>query len=196
MKLVTNRIPFSNNRSFEEIIKEHLEKNAKKKDQVVKIAAVKVAEEKEAPSSGQPEAEAKLVNVPEKDAPSKGSTCKKEEAPSSGQPEAEAKLTNDPKVEAETKEETKEAALEMCKECNKPSFACKCKKDEKEEDKEAEAVCEECKKANSACTCKKAEKKVKFVKIANLDDKTKSWLKEYWSKLYPTDYVDAMLSEK
>ncbi len=36
----------------------------------------------------------------------------------------------------------------------------------------------------------------KYVKIANLDDKSKSWLRTYWSELYPPEYVDAMVADK
>jgi hypothetical protein len=36
----------------------------------------------------------------------------------------------------------------------------------------------------------------RFVKIANLDEKTKSEWKSYWKKLYPSEYVDAMFADK
>ncbi len=71
-----------------------------------KASKAKTAEKEqdEAPSSGQPEAEAKLVNdpkLPEGEGKAKGGKAKadKEEAETSGQPQAEAKLVNHPKVE-------------------------------------------------------------------------------------------------
>ncbi len=36
----------------------------------------------------------------------------------------------------------------------------------------------------------------KFIRIANLDSKTKTWLKDYWKNLYPAEYVDAMIQDK
>lgn len=36
----------------------------------------------------------------------------------------------------------------------------------------------------------------RFVRIANLDEKTKNEWKSYWKKLYPSEYVDAMFADK
>lgn len=36
----------------------------------------------------------------------------------------------------------------------------------------------------------------KFEKISNLTPKAKSWLKRYWSMIYPSDYADAMTQDK
>lgn len=36
----------------------------------------------------------------------------------------------------------------------------------------------------------------KFIVIANLDGKSKSWLKKYWTDLYMGDYADAMTADK
>jgi len=36
----------------------------------------------------------------------------------------------------------------------------------------------------------------KWVKISNLDSKTKNAWKAYWKNLYPTEYVDAMFADK
>jgi hypothetical protein len=63
---------------------------------------------------------------------------------------------------------------------------------EDKEDKEAEATEEKEKEEVK----KEAKEKVKFVKIANLDSKSKAWLNDYWKNLYPAAYVDAMLSDK
>lgn len=35
-----------------------------------------------------------------------------------------------------------------------------------------------------------------FVRIANLDSKTKNEWKKYWNNLYPTEYVEAMFADK
>lgn len=46
---------------------------------------------------------------------------------------------------------------------------------------------------------KKEDKKAstsRFVKISNLDSKTKSEWKNYWKKLYPSEYVDALFADK
>lgn len=48
---------------------------------------------------------------------------------------------------------------------------------------------------------KKSEKKESaskdnFVRIANLTSKQKSWLKAYWSMLYPSEYADAMVADR
>jgi hypothetical protein len=143
---------------------------------VVKVAStqevVKTAEKEkdEAETSGQPQAEAKLTNHPEK--PKGGTSTGKAktepaEAETSGQPQAEAKLTNHPKVVAETKTEVKT--------------------EEKVEEKKAEVKTEE----------KKADVKVaRFVKISKLDPKTRTFLRQYWLNLYPADYVESMLAEK
>lgn len=43
---------------------------------------------------------------------------------------------------------------------------------------------------------KEASAPKKYVKIANLDSKTKSEWKNYWKKIYPSSYVDAMFADK
>ena len=43
---------------------------------------------------------------------------------------------------------------------------------------------------------KEASKKVEFVKIANLDEKNKGFLKEYWRQLFGDDYVNALTADK
>jgi len=90
--------------------------------QVIKVAStqtvVKTAEKEkdEALTSGQPQAEAKLTNHPEKPKGGKSTGKAKTEpaeAETSGQPQAEAKLTNHPKVVAETKTEEKKAEVKV-----------------------------------------------------------------------------------
>ncbi len=43
---------------------------------------------------------------------------------------------------------------------------------------------------------KKAESAPRFIRIANLDSKTKSEWKNYFKKIYPSAYVDAMFADK
>jgi hypothetical protein len=146
------------------------------------------------------------------------------DGPSSGQPEAEGKLTNDPKVETEANEEVEVKLAEETKEAGKdkgpgvpdgtgpmkdsdecPFNKDKEDKDDKDEDKKEDSddgdggLTEGQKKLPEAlqnAIKNKAEVEKKFVKIANLDDKTKSWLRSYWENLYPKEFVDAMLSSK
>jgi len=46
-----------------------------------------------------------------------------------------------------------------------------------------------------ACTAAVATKG-RFVRFANLDDKSKTWLRSFWRNLYPAEFVEAMLSDK
>ena len=41
----------------------------------------------------------------------------------------------------------------------------------------------------------KAVKTAKFEKLSKLTDEKKAWLRSFWSKLYPSSYVDAMLED-
>jgi hypothetical protein len=43
---------------------------------------------------------------------------------------------------------------------------------------------------------KKATQKTEFVKIANLDDKNKGFLKEYWRQLFGDEYANALIADK
>lgn len=112
MHFISNKISLAPARSLSEIVKAAQVKAATVKTASVKEepkveTEVKVACEGE--SSGQPEAEAKLVNHPKVEEGEKKTTStpkkgkEETEAPSSGQPEAEAKLVNQPKVEGEKK---------------------------------------------------------------------------------------------
>jgi hypothetical protein len=102
---------------FSDFVKQFSETKVASSEKVVKTASVKVAEKDEAETSGQPQAEAKLINHPEKPKAKKTETAKKEpdEAETSGQPQAEAKLTNHPKVVAKTKIEEKPAETKTTK---------------------------------------------------------------------------------
>ena len=195
MQFISNRIFTGKAKTFEDVVKSYTEKKA-----VVKTASVKVAEKDEAESSGQLKVEPLHQKGESTEAtPSTGGKADNKEAPSSGQPEAEAKLVNEPKVEdkkAEATETTKEAGFDTkpCGACGMCGGLCKCKKDDKvkkegddDSDDDTEA------KAKEAI---RAAAQGNFVKIANLDSKTKSWLNTYWKKLFPASFVDAMLADK
>ena len=181
VKFYSNKISLKGEK-FEDFIQKQLHKTASS-NKVVKTAA---AEKDEADSSGQPEVEGKLVNKPKNDEKAAKSTKSKkcDEAESSGQLAVEPKHQKGESEKAgdlpcktkksEADGETKEAGIKgKCKECGKPNFLCKCKG----------------KKDKKAATSS-------LVKIAKLDDKTRSFLKTYWLNLYPAEYVDAMLSEQ
>ena len=36
----------------------------------------------------------------------------------------------------------------------------------------------------------------KYIKVANLDSKTRAFLDKYWKNIYPAEFVDYMLAEK
>ena len=187
MQFITNKISTSSNgKSFAQIVAEIQEKDNPQVKVASSEATVKVAEADEAPSSGQPEAEAKLVNEPEKENVSTTKTTKCDEAPSSGQPEAEAKLVNDPKVEANAVEEVKEASSEETEEEVKEEVEevkeASSEETEEEETEEEEEIVE----ASAA----------KWVKVANLDGKSKDWLRKYYSNVWPSEFVDALLADK
>lgn len=136
----------------------------------------------------------------------------KDEADSSGQPEWEGKKENN----NDPKEEKKEAAA-LCEKCKKEPCECKedcdCKscKASKEAAKAKTAALEDLpQEVQDKIKGKKSEGKdekdekdekkdasaKKFVKIANLDAKNKAFLKEFWKKLYPEAYVNALLADK
>lgn len=43
---------------------------------------------------------------------------------------------------------------------------------------------------------KKEASATKYIKTANLDEKSKTWLKEYWNGIYPEGFADAMTADK
>jgi len=206
MKLFSNSIPMGRNpKTFQDLIKE-----AQASNKVVKTAAKK--EEDEAPSSGQPEAEAKLVNEPEvedekdckncladeqaeiKEAEKKGdneSDC----ADSSGQLDVEPleqKGDGRKPVGGGEKKEEKEANADNFGDKKAPPFGKKeedAKEDAKEDDEEAKDDDGEEKEA-------KTTEVLRFQRIAKMTSETKNMLKEYWGQLFDSDYVDAMIDEK
>ena len=187
VKLRSSKISLSGG-SFNDFVEKILNEDKAKE---TKTASVKVAEEEEAETSGQPQAEAKLVNEPDKEDGTTGGSDNSE-AETSGQPQAEAKLVNHPKVEASVK---------TAKENSDEPFGGKQAEPFKAKDDKDSCECE------GECTCdkkddddkdddKKEAKSINFVKIAKLNSKTKQMLLTYWSQLYPAEYAQAMVEEQ
>lgn len=208
MKFITNKISVGKAKSFNDIIKEYQQKTM-----------VKTAEADEAESSGQLDVEplhqtGESTTLP-KNGPSgkkddtkgtsKSTTNPDEEGKDSGQPKAEGseKFTNDPKVEKEesSKEGTKTAELTPAQEKLPEALKAKIREkqgDKPEEDGEKKDKKDEDKneKEDEKKDMAYAQGETKFVKIANLDEKNKTFLRKYWTKLFGEDYVNALLADK
>lgn len=220
MKLVTDRIFTGNGKRFEDYVQECVSKR-----EVVKTASsakevVKTAEKKEkkdeGKSSGQLDVEPLHQEGESTTMPKAGPSAKKEDA-SSGKKEASEK--KEKKDEAETSGQLKVEPLHQKGESTelpknpKGNKAGDSAKDSKEASKsEPEKMCEKCGKPCGQCSCEgmedkkdcsaseaKEDKKAstkQFVKIANLDSKNKTFLRKYWTQLFGSDYVDALLADK
>jgi len=149
-----------------------------------------VVKDEEGASSGQLEVEplhqeGESTPTPHKDgdkkeaSADKGDKCK-DECPSTGQPEWEGKNTNDPDAGKHREGDGDQKAAAAKSSTKKAECEAEESEDEKQEDEK------EC----------SAKSETKFIRIANLNDKSKKWLAEYWKNLYPAEYVDAMLSDK
>lgn len=202
VKFVTNSIPLGKKVSFQDLIN----KVANADNGMVKEASVKEAKKKtekdEAETSGQPQAEAKNTNgknmKPDKEAsgficdkcnkPKKGEgkcTCKAEDKEDDKKEEKEASTKVAGKNEDEKAESSGQLAVEPLHqkgESVKPSAV-------NDKNKKTEVCKEKSKKTE-------ASDKGQFIKVAKLNSKTRAYLKDYWSRLYPADYADAMLAEK
>ena len=206
MRLMTNRIPMGKAKSFDDIVKKFQED----KVGVVKTASVKVASEDEAPSSGQPEAEGKLVNNPKVEAKTeeklekeaKELTPAQEKLPDALKEKIRGSDGGDDNKE-DDKEDDKEEDKEEIKEAGKTERG-KCDGTGPFEGSRQEEEVGIGKKKQRGEKCpvkedkkdKEAKAKPGYVKLANLDNKSRSWLSEYWKKLYPVEFVDAMLADK
>lgn len=182
--------------------------------------------EKEGEDSGQPKAEGSeaLTNDPKVEEDVKGGSSDKaikdkatKEAALEDLPQAVQDKINGKKEDTgtEDKEENKEEDKKKddeekeagckCDKCDNDPCNCPDSKEAKVEDKddeEKEAKCDKDKddEEKEAKTEDEEEEKkeasVKFVKIANLNKKNKGFLREYWTKLYGEDYVNALLADK
>ena len=189
-----------------------------KKDDGEKSAAATKEPDAEGKSSGQPEAEGseKFTNDPE--VPSKeekGGSIEVEEKTAGELPEAlkeyqfkakdnkddkddkkpgvpdgtgpgkdspECPLNDDDDDDKEEKVDKKAGKIPGVPDGTGPrggSQACPFNKDEDKKDED-----------------KKEAKTSEFVKIANLDDKNKSFLKNYWRQIFGEDYANALISDK
>jgi len=218
MKFVTNKISTGKGKSLNDIMNDII----KGRDEKIKTASteenVKTAEADEAESSGQLDVEPLHQTGESTTMPKNGPSAKKddgtkavkaktdteEEGKDSGQPKAEGseKFTNDPEEPSKeekggaSEKETKEAGEKGMCECGKPNFVCKgkCKKEDgKEEDKDEE---KEAKVDKDKDEEEKEASGPKFVKVANLNAKNKTFLREFWTKIYPSDFVEALLADK
>lgn len=170
VKLFSNSIPTGKEKKFSDLVDSYVQtKTADSAPKMQKTASIKVAEE---------------VKVAEN-----------EEAESSGQLDVEPlhqKGESTPKV-GKDKEKESSASGKMKKEDKEGEDS---KQPEWEGKKENNNDPESGKHRAGDGDQKKASKSTKFVKIANLDDKTKSFLRKYWESLYPKEYVDAMIADK
>jgi len=175
--------------------------SAKKEGTDGKAAAAKTDPEKEGEDSGQPKAEGseKLTNDPKVLEEAKGGSVK-----------GKAKKAALEDLPEEVQEKIKGKGGEEDKE-DETKDACGAKHsstdEEEKEEKEAAGMCPKCKCDPCECEEVEAEAKddseekkeassVKFVKIANLNAKNKTFLKKYWTNLYGEDYVNALLADK
>ncbi|MFA5759264.1 MAG: hypothetical protein WC942_07920 [Clostridia bacterium] len=214
MNFFNNRISMGKTKSFDDICKEIIEKKNKKEVLANSNNVIKTAESEEEKSSGQLEVEplhqtGESTYVPaagasaKKDDSSKASESstqksEKEECDSSGQPEWEGKQENNNDPEKKIAGSEKGPGIPDGTGPGKDSKECPFNKD-KDDDKKDEK-CPKCDKEE--CECEKEDDKKeakvspKFVKIANLDEKTKTWLKEYWGNIFDKNYAEAMVSDK
>lgn len=226
MKFVTNRITTGKSKSFADLVADFrakkesgLSKTASA-EQVVKTARSD-AKQEEGESSGQLDVEPlhqkgestpkvkgksgdKDQGVKDKVVSSDASQTKQAEsiqdkenennkpAEESGQTKADfPKLTNDPEAgkhrDGDGDQKKEAAGLDNFGDKKAQPFG-------KKEEKKDEKPC-----TDKPCTDGKKGKKASgrnFVVIANLDSKSKSWLKKYWSNIFMPEYADAMTSDK
>jgi len=165
-----------------------------KKDDGEKAAAADTDPEKEGKDSGQPKAEGseKFTNdpkVPSKEEKAGSARVAKVAAhceKCDGKDE-DAKCTCECKdCTAAKAEAVKTAALEDLPQEVQDKIKGKKTDCDGDNDGSTEEDCEEEKEASA----------VKFVKIANLDEKNKSFLKDYWKQLFGDEYVNAIIADK
>jgi hypothetical protein len=116
-----------------------------------------------------------------------------DDADESGQTKADfPKLTNDPKAGKHRDgdgDQKKEANSANFGDKKAPPFG---KKEEKKDGKDGKKE----EKEGKEVVAKTAQSKRRFIRIANLDGKSKAWLKKYWGKIYMGEYADAMTADK
>lgn len=200
MKFVTNSISLGKPTTFDDIIKKVAsqgEQSMKKEASVAEpqVKEAKKKEKDEAESSGQPEAEGKLTNDPKVEKEAAGFMCEKCNKPNF-KCECEKGEKKDEKKDAKDEKEAKAAA---------PKKQASGKNEDEKAESSGQLDVEPLHQKGesvkpSAITDKnkktEAAQGPKFVKVAKLNGKTRAFLKDYWSRLYPADYAEAMLAEK
>jgi len=177
-----------------------------KKDDSSGSSPKEAKEKDEADSSGQTEVEGKLINDPKvdkeaevKEAGELPEALKEYQFKSKGEDKDEDdKEDKDEDDKEEKDDDDKEEKTAGKDERGKRDGTGPYKgslQDKNEDEGKMKQKGEEC-----PCEDKEEEKEAssqkKFIRLANLDSKSKSWLSDYWKKIYPADYVDAMLSDK
>jgi len=212
IKMCANKISLSKGKSFNDIVN----KIASKNETMVKQASKD--EKDEAESSGQPEAEAKLVNQPKvedekkessaddtiKEAGEKGMCecgkpnfiCKgKCKGESSDKDDDKKEDDDDKKEDDDDKEASADADVKEASGKNEDE----CADSSGQLDVEPLHQKGESEKAGDLTGKKKkteADAEPKFVKVAKLNSKTRSYLQSYYSQYYPPEFVEALLAEK
>lgn len=169
MKFYTNKISTGKSSSFKDFVQKIAESNA----EIKKSASVQ--------EESKIEKKANLDNFGDKKAAPFGK--KDTESKEKTEDKAEAKKEDcDTKCEEKKEEKEVTASVEVVAAAKEESKEVKVEEAKKQEEKKEETVV-----ANSGS---------RMVRIANLDSKTKTQWKTYWSKLYPKAYVDAMFADK
>lgn len=198
VKFVTNSIPLGKKVSFQDLINKVANANT---GMTKEASSKKKTEKDEAETSGQPQAEAKNTNgknmKPDKEA--SGFWCDKCKCK-----KTDGCTCEDKKEDKDDDKEEKEASTKVAgkneDEKGKSSGQLKVEPlHQKGESVKPSAVNDKNKKTE-VCKGKKSKKTEasaeQFVKVAKLNSKTRAYLKDYWSRMYPADYADAMLAEK
>jgi hypothetical protein len=178
--------------------------SAKNKDDGNKSSAkVKTSEDDEAPDSGAGTGEAKLNNDPKVEKEEKAGSAEVAKVAEKDEDECGCGEDDCKKCTATMAAAIKTAGEKGMCSCGKPNFICKgkCKGGDcdGDDDGSTKEDCEKEDKESKADDKDKEEKEasaVKFVKIANLDEKNKSFLKDYWKQLFGDDYVSAIIADK
>lgn len=184
MRLVTNNIKTGQGRTFEEFRRDILSKKTKVASQ-----------QEEAEGSGQLEVEPLHQEGESTEMPKKGPSAKKE--PSAKKASSTCGECNCEPCECESKKEA--SADEEGKDSGHPKAEEKCHNNPEETKEASEEFVEEAKETKEEDKdeeTKEASCEKRFVKMANLDEKNKNFLREYWRKLYGDDYVNALLADK
>jgi hypothetical protein len=185
VKLFSTNIP-TQKATFEDIVNKVVEADSKKKQ--VKTAS---AETEEAEGSGQLEVEPlhqkSERDIPEKEEKENKKETKKEAKKLDSVGEEDADINNDGDVD-EQDEYLANRREEIAEEMDD---------DEQEEEmEELEDEIEEKKEAGKLPRLIRLASIPRLLKEGKLNQETYNMLKDYWTQVYPAEYVDAMLAEE